>query len=232
VGQAAGDVAAGPAPERGLDGLVGAVDREADPVEIGRVRGEQLRQPGAVADDAGDEAEPARLGEQRADVRVEGRLTAGEVELLAAGLAEQAQQGQGVLEAELAAEVAEGGEAEPAAVVARLVEVEVDGDEGGVLAGHAGDTSGPAEVCDTASKKKCWRRLGPELEARGRASVGGHLLVGALEPLADVGGGHVQTAAICWEVSPSKSRRTMSRSRSVEAAEAGPEVDGRVELAG
>jgi hypothetical protein len=44
-------------------------------------------------------------------VRVEGRLTAGEVELLAAGLAEQAQQGQGVLEAELAAEVAEGGEA-------------------------------------------------------------------------------------------------------------------------
>jgi hypothetical protein len=95
VGEAAGDVAAGPAPERGLGGLVGAVDREADPVEVGGVRGEQLRQPGAVADDAGDEAEPARLGEQRADVRVQGRLTAGEVELLAAGLAEQAQQESG-----------------------------------------------------------------------------------------------------------------------------------------
>ena len=84
---------------------------------------------------------------QRADVRVEGRLTAGEVELLAAGLAEQAQQGQGVLEAELAAEVAEGGEAEPAAVVARLVEVEVDGDEAGVRAGHAGThPGGPRSV--------------------------------------------------------------------------------------
>jgi hypothetical protein len=91
--QAARDVPAGPAPERGLHGLVGAVDREADPVEVTGVRGEQLRQPGAVADDAGDEAEPARLGEQRADVRVQGRLTAGEVELLAAGLAEQPQQG-------------------------------------------------------------------------------------------------------------------------------------------
>jgi hypothetical protein len=42
VREAAGDVAAGSAPERGLGGLVGAVDREADPVEVGGVRGEQL----------------------------------------------------------------------------------------------------------------------------------------------------------------------------------------------
>jgi hypothetical protein len=101
VGEAAGDVTAGAAAEGGLGDLVGAVDREADPVQVAGVRGEQLRQPGAVADDACDEAEAARLGDQRADVRVQGRLTAGEVELLAAGLAEQAEQEQGVLEAEL-----------------------------------------------------------------------------------------------------------------------------------
>lgn len=44
-------------------------------------------------------------------------------------------------------EIAEGGEAEPAAVVAGLVEVEVDGDEAGVRAGHAGThPGGPRSV--------------------------------------------------------------------------------------